>query len=109
MYLVLALCSVMLLVSIGVALALIGGLDLSKTDGESTSTVDSASMVTESGYNKEENTIDTQAYTSTILEESADAGESYIDETLFWATATRRVCTVCSTIAPTITPSVLWA
>ena len=40
-------------------------------------------MVTESGYNKEENTIDTQAYTSTILEQSADAGESYIDETLF--------------------------
>ena len=83
MYLVLALCSVMLLVSIGVALALIGGLDLGKADGESTSTVDSASMVTESGYNKVENTIDTQAYTSTILEESADAGESYIDETLF--------------------------
>ena len=83
MYLVLALCSVMLLVSIGVALALIGGLDLGKADGESTSTVDSASMVTESGYNKEENTIDTQAYTSTILEQSADAGESYIDETLF--------------------------
>lgn len=81
MYLVLALCSVMLLVSIGVALALIGGLDLGKADGESTSTVDSASM-TESGYNKEENTIDTQAYTPTILEESADAGESYIDETL---------------------------
>ncbi len=68
---------------IGVALALIGGLDLGKADGESTSTVDSASMVTESGYNKEENTIDTQAYTSTILEESADAGESYINETLF--------------------------
>ena len=83
MYLVLALCSVMLLVCIGISLALIGGLDLGKTDGESTSTVDSASMVTESGYNKEENTIDTQAYTSTILEESADAGESYIDETLF--------------------------
>ena len=83
MYLVLALCSVMLLVSIGVALALIGGLDLGKTDGESTSTVDSASMVTESGYNKEENTIDTQAYTSTILEQSADAGDSYVDETLF--------------------------
>ena len=48
------------------------------------STVDSESMVTESGYNKEENTIDTQAYTSTILEQSADAGESYIDETSFW-------------------------
>ena len=88
MYLVLALCSVMLLVSIGVALALIGGLDLGKADGESTSTVDSASMVTESGYNKEENTIDTQAYTSTILEESADAGEGYIDETLFLGDST---------------------
>lgn len=37
----------------------------------------------ESGYNKEENTIDTQAYTSTILEQSADAGDSYVDETLF--------------------------
>ena len=40
-------------------------------------------MVVESGYNKEENTIDTQAYTSTILEQSADAGDSYVDETLF--------------------------
>ncbi len=34
MYLVLALCSVMLLVSIGVALALIGGLDLGKRMGK---------------------------------------------------------------------------
>ena len=83
MYLVLALCSVMLLVSVGVSLALIGGLDLGGADTQSVSTVDSESMVVESGYDKEENTIDTQAYTSTILEESADAGESYIDETLF--------------------------
>ncbi len=37
----------------------------------------------ESGYNKEENTIDTQAYTSTILEQTSDAGDSYVDETLF--------------------------
>ena len=83
MYLVLALCSVMLLVSVGVSLALIGGLDLGGADTQSVSTVDSESMVVESGYDKEENTIDTQAYTSTILEESDDAGESYIDETLF--------------------------
>ena len=83
MYLVLALCSVMLLVSVGISLVLIGGIDLGGTDAQSVSTVDSASMVVESGYNKEENTIDTQAYTSTILEQSADAGDSYVDETLF--------------------------
>lgn len=83
MYLVLALCSVMLLVSVGISLVLIGGIDLGGADAQSVSTVDSASMVVESGYNKEENTIDTQAYTSTILEQAADAGDSYVDETLF--------------------------
>ena len=83
MYLVLALCSVMLLVSVGISLVLIGGIDLGGADAQSVSTVDSASMVVESGYNKEENTIDTQAYTSTILEQAADAGDSYLDETLF--------------------------
>ena len=77
MYLVLALCSVMLLVSVGISLVLIGGIGLGGADAQS------ASMVVESGYNKEENTIDTQAYTSTILEQTADAGDSYVDETLF--------------------------
>ena len=83
MYLVLALCSVMLLVSVGISLVLIGDIDLGGADAQTVSTVDSASMVVESGYDKEENTIDTQAYTSTILEQTADAGESYVDETLF--------------------------
>ena len=83
MYLVLALCSVMLLVSVGISLVLIGGISLGGADAQTVSTVDSASMVVESGYDKEENTIDTQAYTSTILEQTADAGESYVDETLF--------------------------
>ena len=83
MYLVLALCSVMLLVSIGISLVLIGGISLGGADAQTVSTVDSASMVVESGYDKEENTIDTQAYTSTILEQTADAGDSYVDETLF--------------------------
>ena len=83
MYLVLALCSVMLLVSVGISLVLIGGIGLGGADAQSVSTVDSASMVVESGYNKEENTIDTQAYTATILEQTADAGDSYVDETLF--------------------------
>ena len=83
MYLVLALCSVMLLVSVGISLVLIGSISLGGADAQTVSTVDSASMVVESGYDKEENTIDTQAYTSTILEQTADAGESYVDETLF--------------------------
>lgn len=84
MYLVLALCSVMLLVSVGVSLVLIGAWTPGgSAAAESTSAVDSESMVTESGYDKTENTIDTQAYDSTILDTTADAGDSYIDETLF--------------------------
>lgn len=83
MYLVLALCSVMLLVSIGISLALTGGLRFGADPQSGDVTVDSEPMVTESGYDKEQNTIDTQAYNTTILETSDDAGESYIDETLF--------------------------
>lgn len=83
MYLVLALCSVMLLVSIGISLALTGGLRFGADPQSADVAVDSEPMVTESGYDKEQNTIDTQAYNTTILETSDDAGESYIDETLF--------------------------
>lgn len=83
MYLVLALCSVMLLVSIGISLALTGGLRFGADPQSGDVAVDSEPMVTESGYDKEQNTIDTQAYNTTILETSNDAGESYIDETLF--------------------------
>lgn len=79
MYLVLALCSVMLLVCIAISLALIGAFD----SGAGSSTADSGSMVTESGYNKEQNTIDAQAYDATILPTTVDAGDSYIEETLF--------------------------
>ena len=79
MYLVLALCSVMLLVCIAISLALIGAFD----SGAGSSTADSGSMVTESGYNKEQNIIDAQAYDATILPTTADAGDSYIEETLF--------------------------
>ena len=83
MYLVLALCSVMLLVSIGISLALTGGLHFGADPQSGDVAVDSEPMVTESGYDKEQNTIDTQAYNTTILETSDDAGESYVDETLF--------------------------
>ena len=83
MYLVLALCSVMLLVSIGISLALTGGLRFGADTQSGDVAVDSEPLVTESGYDKEQNTIDTQAYNTTILETSDDAGESYVDETLF--------------------------
>ena len=83
MYLVLALCSVMLLVSIGISLALTGGLRFGADPQSGDAAVDSEPLVTESGYDKEQNTIDTQAYNTTILETSDDAGESYVDETLF--------------------------
>lgn len=81
MYLVMGLCSLMLLVSVAISFVLVGGLDLFASEEEATS--DSESLVTESGYNKDENTIDTTQYSSTILEESEDAGQSYVDETLF--------------------------
>ena len=81
MYLVMGLCSLMLLVSVAISFVLVGGLDLFASEEEATS--DSESLVTESGYNKDENTIDATQYSTTILEESEDAGQSYVDETLF--------------------------
>ena len=49
MYLVLALCSVMLLVSIGISLALTGGLRFGADPQSADVTVDSEPLVTESG------------------------------------------------------------
>ena len=109
MYLVLALCSVMLLVSVGISLVLIGGIDLGGADAQSVSTVDSASMVVESGYNKEENTIDTQATPPRSLSRAPTRATAMWTRRCFWATATRPVCTACSTIAATTTPSARWA
>ena len=81
MYIVLCVCSLMLLVSVGIAFLLVGGF--SSGDAASDSAVEPESVITESGYNKEENTIDTAAFSSTILPESSDAGQTYVDETLF--------------------------
>ena len=82
MYIVLVICSLMLLASVGVAFFLVGGFGSSE-DAASDSAVEPESIITESGYNKEENTIDTTAYSATILPESSDAGQTYVDETLF--------------------------
>lgn len=84
MYIVMGLCSLMLLVSVSVSFVLVGGLDLlaGGFDGDSSS-AESDSLVSESGYDKDQNTIDQSRYSSTILEESEDAGQTYVDETLF--------------------------
>lgn len=84
MYIVMGLCSLMLLVSVSVSFVLVGGLDLlaSGSDGDSSS-AESDTLVSESGYDKDQNTIDQSQYSSTILEESEDAGQTYVDETLF--------------------------
>ena len=81
MYIVLGVCSLMLLVSVGIAFLLVGGFG--SGDAASDSAIEPESVITESGYNKEENTIDTAAFSSTILPESSDAGQTYVDETLF--------------------------
>ena len=81
MYIVLVVCSLMLLVSVGISFLLVGGFG---TGAEADSAVEPESMITESGYDKEENTIDTTEYSATILPESSDAGQTYLDETLFF-------------------------
>lgn len=83
MYLVMGMCSLMLLVSVAISFVLVGGLDAAGADSGADAASDSGSLVTESGYNKDQNTIDQTQYSSTILEESEDAGQDYVDETLF--------------------------
>ena len=83
MYLVMGMCSLMLLVSVAISFVLVGGLDAAGADSGADAASDSDSLVTESGYNKDQNTIDQTQYSSTILEESEDSGQDYVDETLF--------------------------
>ena len=81
MYLVVALCSLMLLVSVAVSFLLVGGLE--PLGGEDAADAASESMVAESGYDKDRNTIDDAQYETTILQQTEDAGQEYVDETLF--------------------------
>ena len=83
MYIVMGLCSLMLLVSVAISFVLVGGMDLFRGEADSESASESESLVTESGYDKDQNAIDQTQYSSTILEESEDAGQDYVDETLF--------------------------
>ncbi len=80
MYFVLALCCAVLMITSGICLFLMRG---GSHQGTETPSADSEVLVVDSGYDKDQNTIDTTQYTSTILEESDDAGQEYVDETLF--------------------------
>lgn len=77
MFFVLALCSGAILLTVAGTFLAVHGTLKEGTAG------DDSSVVTESDYDQNENAIDTAQYASTILEESEDAGEEYIDETLF--------------------------
>lgn len=80
MYFVLAICCAIVLVTSLTAFLVVHGLSSTDADPESQAAEE---MVDEEGYDKDKNAIDTAQYTSTILEESEDAGQEYIDETLF--------------------------
>ncbi len=85
MYLVLVLCFAAVLITVGAAFFIVRGFG--STTQQDQNTADPAAtqepLVADSGYDKNQNVIDTNQYSSTILEESADAGQSYVDETLF--------------------------
>lgn len=85
MYLVLVLCFAAVLITVGAAFFIVRGFG--STTQQNDNTADPAAtqepLVADSSYDKNENVIDTNQYSSTILEESADAGQSYVDETLF--------------------------
>ena len=80
MYFVLAVCCALVLVTVIIAFGAVHGLSSGGTDTRDTAGTE---LVEEQGYNKDENTIDASQYSSTILEESEDAGQEYVDETLF--------------------------
>lgn len=84
MYLVLVLCFAAVLITVAAAFFIVRGFDApAKQGGDETPAATQEPLVADSGYDKDQNVIDTKEYTSTILEESADAGQTYVDETLF--------------------------
>lgn len=88
MYIVLAICCAVLMLTSLFCFFLLRSKD--STDSSrmpnqqvvSPGTSDSQAVI-ESNYNKDENTIDAERYSGTILTETADAGLDYVHETLF--------------------------
>lgn len=84
MYLVLVLCFAAVLITVGAAFFIVRGFgSTAQQDDAADPAATQEPLVVDSGYDKNQNVIDTNEYSSTILEESADAGQSYVDETLF--------------------------
>lgn len=82
MHFVLAICCALVLLTVVIALLVVHSLAVPGAQTQGTAAA-SEPLVEDASYNKDENTIDTAQYASTILEESEDAGQSYVDETLF--------------------------
>ena len=82
MHFVLAICCALVLLTVVIALLVVHSLAAPGAQTQGTAAA-SEPLVEDASYNKDENTIDTAQYASTILEESEDAGQDYIDETLF--------------------------
>ena len=82
MHFVLAICCALVLLTVVIALLVVHSLAAPGAQTQGTAAA-SEPLVEDASYNKDENTIDTAQYASTILEESEDAGQEYIDETLF--------------------------
>ena len=81
MHFVLAICCALVLLTVVIALLVVHSLAAPGAQTQGTAAA-SEPLVEDASYNKDENTIDTAQYASTILEESEDAGQEYIDETL---------------------------
>lgn len=83
-----AILAAAVLLAVVLALILIFSLTQSPKQGgrdtmDIVNSAPSAVTVDESGYNKAEGDIDKAAYDGTVLVESEDAGQKYLDETLF--------------------------
>ncbi|MEE0800853.1 MAG: GDSL-type esterase/lipase family protein [Gemmiger sp.] len=83
MYLVLALCCAAVVITVVVAFLIAWGVPQGSSEAPSDSASSDSTLVEDSGYNKDENSIDTTQYSGTVLQQSEDAGQSYVDETLF--------------------------
>lgn len=108
MYLVLVLCFAAVLITVGAAFFIVRGLG--STTRQNDNTADSAAtqepLVADSSYDKNQNTIDTNKYSSTILEEAPMRARAMWTKHSSLAIPTPPACTAFSIIAVMIMPLV---
>ena len=80
MFFVLALCSVGLLITVIAAFCIVR---VGAGTGQNPTGTDDSTVVSGSDFDQNANSIDVSKYESTILPESEDAGQDYVDSTLF--------------------------